>query len=93
MRFSIPQILEATKGKLLSGSSSKEILSISTDSRSLKKGDLFSVDVGAVLNGWHTDAAWSVIVGAGGTDPSPKVQDDFSLKNRFKTAQFQVFIF
>lgn len=29
----------------------------------LKDGDLFSVDVGAVLNGWHTDAAWSVIVG------------------------------
>src|SRR3989344_928244 len=29
----------------------------------LKTGDLFSVDVGAVLNGWHTDAAWSVIVG------------------------------
>lgn len=29
----------------------------------LATGDLFSVDVGAVLNGWHTDAAWSVIVG------------------------------
>ena len=29
----------------------------------LAKGDLFSVDVGAVFNGWHTDAAWSVIVG------------------------------
>lgn len=29
----------------------------------LKSGDLFSVDVGAVLSGWHTDAAWSVIVG------------------------------
>ena len=29
----------------------------------LAKGDLFSVDVGAVLNGWHTDAAWSVVVG------------------------------
>lgn len=29
----------------------------------LKEGDLFSVDIGAVLNGWHTDAAWSVIVG------------------------------
>lgn len=28
----------------------------------LKQGDLFSIDVGAVLNGWHTDAAWSVIV-------------------------------
>lgn len=29
----------------------------------LEKGDLFSVDVGAMYNGWHTDAAWSVIVG------------------------------
>jgi methionyl aminopeptidase len=29
----------------------------------LAKGDLFSVDVGAMFNGWHTDAAWSVIVG------------------------------
>lgn len=29
----------------------------------LVTGDLFSVDVGAVLNGWHTDAAWSVMVG------------------------------
>lgn len=29
----------------------------------LKDGDLFSVDIGAVLDGWHTDAAWSVIVG------------------------------
>jgi methionyl aminopeptidase len=28
----------------------------------LKGGDLFSCDIGAVLNGWHTDAAWSVIV-------------------------------
>lgn len=30
----------------------------------LAKGDLFSVDVGAMFNGWHTDAAWSVIVDA-----------------------------
>lgn len=29
----------------------------------LKEGDLFSVDIGAVLNGWHTDAAWSILVG------------------------------
>lgn len=29
----------------------------------LEKGDLFSVDVGAMYSGWHTDAAWSVIVG------------------------------
>lgn len=32
----------------------------------LKEGDLFSVDVGSILNGWHTDAAWSVIVGESG---------------------------
>lgn len=34
----------------------------------LKKGDIFSCDIGAMYNGWHTDAAWSVIVG-GEKDP------------------------
>lgn len=29
----------------------------------LKAGDLFSCDIGAMYHGWHTDAAWSVIVG------------------------------
>ncbi len=29
----------------------------------LKDGDILSCDVGAVLDGWHTDAAWSVVVG------------------------------
>lgn len=29
----------------------------------LKKGDLLSIDVGAVFKGWHTDCAWSVVVG------------------------------
>lgn len=52
----------------------------------LKKGDLFSVDVGAMFDGWHTDAAWSVIVGGGKKDPSSSTQDDFSLKNRFLKA-------
>lgn len=52
----------------------------------LKKGDILSIDVGTVLNGWHTDAAWSVIVGAGKTDPSTSPQDDFSEKNRFLRA-------
>lgn len=52
----------------------------------LEKGDLFSVDIGAVLNGWHTDAAWSVIVGDVKTDPSTSSQDDFSAKNRFLKA-------
>ncbi|MBI4039817.1 type I methionyl aminopeptidase [Candidatus Daviesbacteria bacterium] len=29
----------------------------------LKDGDLVSIDLGAVVGGWHTDAAWSKIVG------------------------------
>lgn len=36
----------------------------------LKEGDLFSVDIGAVLNGWHTDAAWSILVGHESGDTS-----------------------
>lgn len=30
----------------------------------LKNGDILSVDLGAVFKGWHTDAAWSVVVGS-----------------------------
>lgn len=29
----------------------------------LKMGDIVSVDVGAFFKGWHTDTAWSVVVG------------------------------
>lgn len=29
----------------------------------LKEGDLLSIDLGAVYQGWHTDAAWSIIIG------------------------------
>ncbi len=28
-------------------------------------GDILSIDIGALYHGWHTDAAWSVIVGQG----------------------------
>ncbi len=28
----------------------------------LKVGDVLSIDIGAVYQGWHTDAAWSVVV-------------------------------
>ena len=31
----------------------------------LNKGDLLSIDIGALYKGWHTDASWSVIVGGG----------------------------
>lgn len=29
----------------------------------LKEGDILGIDLGAVYQGWHTDVAWSVIVG------------------------------
>lgn len=29
----------------------------------LKEGDILSVDVGAMYQGWHTDTAWSIIIG------------------------------
>lgn len=38
----------------------------------LKKGDKFSVDLGAVFKDWHTDTAWSVEVGAAGKELSDK---------------------
>lgn len=31
----------------------------------LKEGDILSIDVGALYKGWHTDAAWSLVVGGG----------------------------
>lgn len=35
---------------------------------SLQEGDLLSIDLGSVYQGWHSDTAWSVIVGR---SPSP----------------------
>lgn len=51
----------------------------------LNEGDVFSIDVGAVFEGWHTDAAWSLVI----REPLTKnrsfatAQDDFLEKNRF----------
>ncbi|GAA0919309.1 type I methionyl aminopeptidase [Virgisporangium aurantiacum] len=44
----------------------------------LREGDLISIDCGAILDGWHGDAAISVIVGSGtgsesGTAPKPEL--------------------
>ncbi len=44
---------------------------IPTD-RKVQEGDLVSIDLGAVYKGWHTDAAWTKLVG----DPSVSPQDD-----------------
>ncbi len=40
------------------------------DERRLKKGDLLSVDCGTRFNGFHADAAFSVIVGGDETNPA-----------------------
>lgn len=45
----------------------------------LQKGDVFSIDIGAVFKGWHTDAAWSIIVGDDGSD-------EYADKRRFLKA-------
>lgn len=52
----------------------------------LTKGDLFSVDVGAVLNGWHTDAAWSVLVGHESGVKGQEKNEDLDKKIRFLKA-------
>ncbi len=51
MRFSIPEILNITQGILLSGESTSEMLSLSTDSRNLQKGDFFLCLVGGKFDG------------------------------------------
>lgn len=38
----------------------------------LKTGDILSVDLGAVYEGWHTDVAWSVVVGEGNAEAGKK---------------------
>ncbi len=42
----------------------------------LKDGDLLSIDIGALYKGWHTDAAWSVLVGK----DAPASQESENLK-------------
>ncbi len=34
----------------------------------LKEGDILGIDLGAMYQGWHTDCAWSVVVGGGGNN-------------------------
>ena len=43
----------------------------------LKDGDKVSIDLGALYKGWHTDTAWSVIVG------EPTETEDYKRKKKF----------
>lgn len=44
----------------------------------LKPGDVLSVDLGAVYQGWHTDAAWTVLVGG-----KEEIKEGWEEKKRF----------
>ncbi|MBI2011286.1 type I methionyl aminopeptidase [Candidatus Daviesbacteria bacterium] len=57
---------------------------IPTD-RKLVKGDLLSIDLAVSLHGWHTDVAWSVIVG--GEGEKNKNKQSFSASNFLKVGE------
>jgi len=42
----------------------EEIVHGIPDARQLRDGDIISVDIGAIVNGWHGDSAWTYPVGA-----------------------------
>mgnify|MGYP001575364069 CR=1 FL=1 len=51
--------------------------------RKIREGDLGSVDLGVVFKGWHTDAAWSVLV----EDGRWKMEDGEEKKKFLKVGQ------
>ncbi len=40
--------------------------------RAIQEGDLVSVDLAVMYQGWHTDCAWTVFVGGGGSEVGEK---------------------
>lgn len=58
--------------------------------RKIQNGDLVSVDLASVYNGWHTDTAWTVLVGEDlgfknqdSHAPASQVRADFEEKKKF----------
>ena len=51
MNLTIAEILQATQGKLIQGNPNAEITQVSTDSRTIEKGDLFVALVGEKFDG------------------------------------------
>ncbi len=59
MNLTIAEILQATQGKLIQGTPNTVITQVSTDSRTLKKGDLFVALVGEKFDGHNfLEGAW-----------------------------------
>lgn len=55
---------------------------------SLKDGDILGVDLGAVFKGWHTDVAWSVVVGKGDEEKKRFLKTgERALENAIKEAR------
>ena len=76
MNLTIDEILQATQGNLIQGNSNTAIIQVSTDSRTLKKGDLFVALVGEKFDGHHflqgvcQQGAVGAVVSKPITDPS-----------------------
>ena len=62
MNLTIAEILQATQGNLIQGNPNTVITQVSTDSRTLKKGDLFVALVGEKFDG-HNFLAGGVSAG------------------------------
>ncbi|NLE64782.1 MAG: UDP-N-acetylmuramoyl-tripeptide--D-alanyl-D-alanine ligase [Elusimicrobia bacterium] len=65
MMFTIREIMKATGGRLIRGSAKKQVRGVSTDSRTIKAGDLFVALVGEHFDG-HRFAREVVQAGAAG---------------------------
>ncbi|MCX5727190.1 MAG: UDP-N-acetylmuramoyl-tripeptide--D-alanyl-D-alanine ligase [Candidatus Saganbacteria bacterium] len=73
--FTIKEILEATKGELISGDEDKEIKGVSTDSRNFKAGSLFVPLTGKNFDG-HKFIADAFMRGAAAALSSKKTKDN-----------------
>lgn len=80
------EILKATYGELISGSSNSVIENISTDSRSIKNGDFFIPIIGESFNGHEfiSDSYTKGAIGAFTEEDGIKVSDDSKILIRVK---------
>lgn len=77
--FTVKEILTATGGELLSGSGAAKIEGVSTDTRTVKRGELFIAIIGTKYDG-HSFAADALKKGAAGILVSSKKLEAMNLK-------------
>ncbi len=79
----VSEIINATDGKLVLGSPSSRFTSISTDTRSLQKGDMFFALEGVNYDG-HNFVEQAVLNGAAGVVVSSRKNVEYSSISRFE---------